>query len=83
MLLRALPIRRDYELTVDFSLSIEPQADSTSAKDALEQQVGNALNVCHEIRRTLELVSAGSGVGLSFMIRHLSTRHVAWQRFVD
>jgi len=82
--LRALPVRRDYELTVNFSLSVEPQADSTSAKDALEQQVGNALNVCHKIRRTLELVSARSGVGLSsIIIRHLSTRHVAWRRFVN
>ena len=81
--LRALPVRRDYELTVNFSLSVEPQADSTSAKDALEQQVGNALNVCHKIRRTLELVSARSGVGLSSIIRHLSTRQLAWRRFVN
>ena len=79
--LRALPVRRDYELTVNFSLSVEPQADSTSAKDALEQQIGNALGIAHEIRRALKLVSAGLEVGLHGQPFSCAFRHFAQRAF--
>jgi hypothetical protein len=35
-------------------------------KNAVEQEVGNALSVCHEIWRTIELVVAGLEIGLHF-----------------
>jgi hypothetical protein len=49
---------REDELAVNLGLRVESQAYLVSAKNAVEQEVGNALSVCHEIWRTIELVVA-------------------------
>jgi len=60
--LGALSSSWDDELALDLAFSVESHADATPAQQALEQQVGNALAVRHEIGRTLELVMTRLGV---------------------
>ena len=64
--LSTLPFRREDELAVNLALRVESQAYLASAKNEVEQEVGNTLSVCHEIRRTIELVVAGLEIGLHF-----------------
>jgi hypothetical protein len=53
-------------LTLQRTPLVESQACLASAKNAVEQEVGNVLSVCHEIWRTIELVLAGLEIGLHF-----------------
>jgi hypothetical protein len=49
---------RDDKLAVDLALRIESQGDFTATQQALEHQVGYAVNARYEIWRTAELVMA-------------------------
>jgi hypothetical protein len=60
---------RNDDLAVSYSVCVQYQAELTSTKDALEDQVGKASNIGAKVRWTLELVLADRNIEL-----HCSSR---------
>ena len=58
ILQRALSSNRDNELAANFAVRVEGQADPTAAQHALEQQVGDAINIRRQVWRSVQLVRA-------------------------
>ena len=64
LLLGLLSSRWNHEFAVDLALGIESQADLTATQQALEQQVGDAVDIRYEVWGAIELMMAAPRIRL-------------------